>query len=177
MDGWQRSNPGAGRARARRPGNRCRLGPLGKWKARRVSHARAGAPFPEREELGDLAASQWEPGPDGHPRDPWQFARFLYLVDDESAEAFTFTTSSFGGREAITTLADQVERMRVARPGAVPVVALGAAPMQTRFGRKSKPVFRVVRWIGGMMPPTVEAAKALPVRDEMDDEIPFKREG
>jgi hypothetical protein len=28
----------------------------------------------------------------------------------------------------------------------VPVVALEAAPMQTRFGRKSKPTFKIVGW-------------------------------
>ena len=32
----------------------------------------AGAPFPEREELGDNDEALWEPGPDDKPRDPWQ---------------------------------------------------------------------------------------------------------
>ena len=49
-----------------------------------------GKPLPERETLGDLDKSQWELGPDGvTPRDPWQSTRFVYLVDPETAEAFS----------------------------------------------------------------------------------------
>jgi hypothetical protein len=42
---------------------------------------------------------------------------------------------------------------------AVPLVELGAAPMQTRFGRKSKPVLKVVRWLNTA--PTVTELVAL----------------
>jgi hypothetical protein len=108
-----------------------------------------GKSLPEREELGDLDKDQWEPGPDGAPRDPWQNTRFVYLVDPNSAEAFTFSTSSWGGRGAVADLGDQIQRMRYAHPGAVPIVELGWAPMQTKFGRKSRPIFRVVAWKKG----------------------------
>src|SRR6266516_2505880 len=97
----------------------------------------AGRSLPEREELGDLDETEWEAGPDGKPRDPWQSTRFVYLVDPETAEAFTFSTSSWGGRSAVVDLADQIARMRFAHPNAVPIVELGATPMVTRFGRKS----------------------------------------
>jgi len=107
----------------------------------------AGKPLPDREELGDTDQTAWETGPDGKtPRDPWQSTRFVYLVDPDTAESFTFSTSSFGGREAVIFLGDAIARMRSAHPKALPVVALEAAPMQTRFGRKSKPVFRIVDW-------------------------------
>ena len=43
-------------------------------------------------------------------------------------------------------LADQIARMRCAHPGAVPVVELGTAPMTTRYGRKTRPFFKVVGW-------------------------------
>src|SRR5262249_10465165 len=94
-----------------------------------------GRVLPERDELGDLDEGDWEPGPSGEPRDPWQSTRFVYLVDPVSAEAFTFSTSSFGGRNAVIDLGDQIARTRCAHPGAVPVVELGVAPMVTRFGR------------------------------------------
>jgi hypothetical protein len=107
----------------------------------------SGKPLPDREELGNTDQSQWEPAPDGKtPRDPWQSTRFVYLVDPNTAEAFTFSTSSWGGREAVINLGDSIARMRSAHPKALPVVALDAAPMITKYGRKSKPVFRIVDW-------------------------------
>ena len=60
----------------------------------------AGYRLPEREELGDLEERDWEAGPDNKPKDPWQNTRFVYMVDPVSAEAFTFSTSSWGGRGA-----------------------------------------------------------------------------
>lgn len=73
----------------------------------------------------------------------------MYLVDPLTAEAYTFSTSAFGGRAAVNDLADQIQRMRFAQPGAVPVVELRAAPMLTRFGRKSRPWFKVIEWRRG----------------------------
>jgi hypothetical protein len=103
-------------------------------------------PLPDREELGNHDESVWEIGPDKKPRDPWQNTRLMYLVDPNTAEAFTFSTSSWGGRDAVINLGDQIARMRSAHPNATPVVALESAPMATRFGRKSKPVFKIVDW-------------------------------
>jgi hypothetical protein len=106
-----------------------------------------GKPLPDREELGSTDKAAWETGPDGKtPRDPWQSTRLVYLVDPDTAEAFTFSTSSWGGREAVINLGDAIARMRAAHPNALPIVALEAAPMITRFGKKSKPVFRIVDW-------------------------------
>ncbi len=141
----------------------------------------AGKPLPEREELGDLDETEWEAGPDGKQRDPWQSTRFVYLVDPETAEAFTFSTSSWGGRSAVVDLADQIARMRFAHPNAVPIVELGATPMVTRFGRKSKPILRVVRWrkSEGKDEEHAEATEqgSRPsARDYLDDSIPFAPE-
>ena len=105
-----------------------------------------GVPMPERGELGDNDPAGWEAGPDGQPRDPWQNTRFVHLIDPQTAEAFTFSTSSWGGRDCVINLADQIKRMRGKHPDAVPLVELGAAPMSTRFGRKSKPTLKVVGW-------------------------------
>ena len=105
-----------------------------------------GVPMPERGELGDNDRAGWEAGPDGKPRDPWQNTRFVHLIDPQTAEAFTFSTSSWGGRDCVINLADQIKRMRGKHPDAVPLVELGAAPMSTKFGRKSKPTLKVVGW-------------------------------
>jgi hypothetical protein len=137
-----------------------------------------GRLLPGRESLGRHDESEWELGPDGEPRDPLQNTRLVYLVDEDSAEAFTFSTSSSGGRGAVDDLGDQIVRKRRQYPGAVPIIELGSAPMQTKYGRKSKPVLKIVAWRfpTDPKPRLVEAAvpsvPALSRRDS-DDAIPF----
>ena len=130
----------------------------------------SGKPLPDRETLGDTDAALWEKGPGEKPRDPRQHTQFVYLIDPGSAEAFTFSTSSWGGREAVVNLADAITRVRSAHPNAMPVVSLEAAPMMTRYGRKSKPVFKIVGWKGageGVW----EEQKQLPSQEL--DEVPY----
>ena len=105
-----------------------------------------GRRLPDRDELGYDDQDEWETGLDGEPKDPLQNTRWVYLLDPETAEAFTFTTSSYGGRGAVADLGDQIARMRGVHADAVPVVELRAVEMPTKFGRKSKPVFKVVSW-------------------------------
>jgi hypothetical protein len=131
----------------------------------------------DREELGDNDQTAWAVGPDDKPRDPWQLTRFVHMISPTTAEAFTFSTSSWGGREAVLNLSDAIERMRSVHAGAVPVVELAAAPMQTRYGKKSKPALKIVAWkmLGG----DLHALKELPapapksVAEDLDDEIAF----
>jgi hypothetical protein len=108
-----------------------------------------GKKLPERDELGDLDKTKWELGPDGQPKDPWQNTRFVYFVDPVSAEAYTFVTASWGGRQAVNDLADQIQRVRYGNPGGSPLVELHAEPWGTKYGRKSKPFFKVIDWLGG----------------------------
>jgi hypothetical protein len=109
-----------------------------------------GKKLSDRDELSDSeGCGTWEIGPDGKPKDPWQNTRFVYFVNPASAEVFTFSTSSWGGRQAVNDLAEQIQRMRYARPGESPLVELHAEPWLTKFGRKSKPFFKVIDWHGG----------------------------
>ena len=147
-----------------------------------------GKRLPERDELSDPeGCGTWEIGPDGKPKDPWQNTRFVYLVDPVSAEAYTFVTPSWGGRQAVNDLAEQIQRVRYRNPGSSPLVELHAEPWMTKFGRKSKPFFKVIDWRGGgpdvidghgvgprsrgPTPALVEAPAA--TSRSMDDEIPF----
>ena len=136
-----------------------------------------GVPMPERAELGDNDQGEWELGPDGGPRDPWANSRFVHLIDPQTAEAFTFSTSSWGGRDCVINLADQIKRMRGKHPDAVPLVELGAAPMSTRFGKKSKPTLKVVGWRTTAANVVIEQPeRQLPpptAAEELADEIPF----
>jgi hypothetical protein len=141
----------------------------------------SGRRLPDREELGYDDESQWEAGPNGEPQDPWRNTRLVYLVNPHTAEAFTFSTSSWGGRGAVTDLGDQIARMRTVHQDAVPIIELRAAEMPTRYGRKSKPVFKIVAWKAADTGDAVLAEKQITVqkaeeevrRREMDDEIPF----
>jgi hypothetical protein len=147
-----------------------------KWVGGKPAEYRVRKPgenLPDRDELGDLDEAQWEAGPDGKtPRDPWQNTRFVYLIG-ENAEAYTFSTSSWGGRAAVSDLADTISRMRFARPGALPIVELRAAPMMTRFGKKSKPQFKIVSW----KQPDEDEVRAIehqPAKNgDLNDEIPW----
>jgi hypothetical protein len=140
---------------------------------------RAGETMLERDELGDNVAADWETGPDGQPRDPWQNTRFLWLVDPKTAAAYTFSTSSWSGRSAVIGLGDQITRMRVARPGVNPIIEFSSAPLQTKFGRKMKPVLKIVGWVGGggegadVKQIGKAPAKAEVLDDMMDDACPF----
>jgi hypothetical protein len=107
---------------------------------------RPGERLPEREKLSHTNEDEWETGPGGEPKDPWANTRLVYLVDPDTAEAYTFSTSSLGGRDAVIDLGDQIARMRTTHPDVAPIVELRALEMPTRFGRKSKPVLKVVGW-------------------------------
>jgi hypothetical protein len=139
-----------------------------------------GGRLPEREELGDLDQDRWGLGPDNQPKDPWQNTRFVYLIDPLTAEAYTFSTSSWGGCGAVIELGDAIARMRKNHPNAVPVVELQAAPMKTKFGNKSRPVFKIVSWKTAASEPaqierqiTDQTVQPQTVQQELDDEIPF----
>jgi hypothetical protein len=65
--------------------------------------------------------------------------------------------------------------MRSVHPTATPVVALEASAMPTRYGRKSKPVFKIVDWnatdTGNKEDQIIEHAAPLTLSD--DEECPF----
>jgi hypothetical protein len=59
-------------------------------------------------------------------------------------------------------------------PNLVPLVELSAEVMPTKYGKKSKPLFRIVEWGGGSAPPeeAPQLEDAVGVHP-MDDSIPF----
>lgn len=168
-----------------------------RWEAGKpVEYRLRKGPWEDRGDLGYEDASSWEAGPDGKPRDPWQQTKFVYLTDLKTAEAYTFSTSSWSGRSAIEELASTIHRKRFSGRKALPMVELSKAQMKTKFGMKWKPVLKVVEWVypdGEPGSKTVLATetnvpverikgdlqKVLPkmktiAHDDMDDEIPFE---
>jgi hypothetical protein len=145
-----------------------------------------GEPMPDRKDLGDTDENDWESGPDGKPRDPWQNTRFCYFTDPKSAALFTYSTATWSGRSAVIGLGDQIMRMRTARPGATAHVEFQTRPSQTKYGRKMVPVLKIVGWTfpvgdgapgqgsGGSMKVIEQKPVKEAVTDDMlDDAIPF----
>jgi hypothetical protein len=149
----------------------------GKWKGGKPAEYRfrePGRALPHRETLGDNDAKEWDVGPDGKPKDPWQNMRIVHLVGLETAAPYTFSTSSIGGRLAVEELAKQIITMRAANPDALPIVVLSRTPMATRYGPKMRPFFQVVGWKRAVEaePKLIELSET-PQGGDVDDEIPF----
>jgi len=125
-----------------------------------------GEYLPAREELGHLDKNEWPKDSGGEPNDVWQNTRLVYLVHPVSAAAYTFSTSSGGGRSAVSKLGGAIKRMRAAHPNAVPVVELRAEEMPTKHGRKSKPKFEIVDWKFTDINETVPVERQLTAADD-----------
>jgi hypothetical protein len=106
--------------------------------------ATPGQPAPERSECGD--ESDWPVDLSGNPSCPWKFAHFLYVMDIDSGETLTFSSSTSGGKIAISDLTQQIKSMRGMQPGAMPIVELQSVQMATKFGKKPRPFFKIVGW-------------------------------
>jgi hypothetical protein len=121
-----------------------------RWRdGKRVEYrVREAGRLPNREELGHTDTGEWEFDSAGSLYDPWRHTSYLYLVDLKSAaEAFTFVTSSVGGRSAIDDLVAQILVVqRITEHSPKPIVELRATEILTCDGRRSKPVFKIVGW-------------------------------
>ena len=142
----------------------------------------AGQIHPDRDDLPDQDDRMWPPGLDGKPADPWKDTRYLYLVNPRTGADYTFVTDSNGGRRAVGNLKSKIMNVRMAYPGAVPVIKATSAPFKTQYGMKKRPEFEVIGWRnsdGGSManalnepqPKLVEQLKAK--EPQFEDDIPF----
>lgn len=132
-----------------------------------------GFVLPARETLGDRDESKWELGPDkATPQDPWQSQACLVLQRGDTAEMYTFATTSKTGRRAIGNLLRHYNRMEKARANAYPVVKLksgGFNHRDPRVGWVSVPVLAVV----GRHPKDDAAKPDSSLAGDMSDRIPF----
>jgi hypothetical protein len=105
---------------------------------------------PRREDLGDNDKSRWDTFDDGRPRDPWQFTNMIVVIELETSNLFTFSTTSRGGLDAVGQLALKYgERLRQ-HPGEMPVVELDRNKYQhsdRKVGEVRIPILRIVDWI------------------------------
>jgi hypothetical protein len=136
--------------------------------------------FPDVEELNEkVPKKEWVEGPDGNMRGPWQAQHILYLLDPRTMDKFTFPTGTTGGRIAVRDLVDKTTWMRRLRgPNVYAVVLLSDAFMNTKWGGRQRPHFKIVRWVslgseGGQveaLPPPVDK----PVQPTPEPELPLK---
>ena len=125
---------------------------------------------PAVETLPDRDKRQWEAGFDGKPADPWQLHWNVVLQHVDTAELFTFDTSSDTGCRSVARLLRHYDRLRVTHPGELPVVQLrksGFTSKKKGVGWVDVPAFVVT----GRWPANGVAKPDKPMGDLLDDEI------
>jgi len=154
---------------------------------RRVYRVAHGERPPQREELDETDETTWRRGRDGKPADPWVFQYLLPLENQTTGEIVVFTTSTIGGRQAVSDLCKTYAKRKIDGKNGQPIVALAVAEMKTKnYGNVSRPSFEIVGWDdAGQGLVAAEVAATVPVKSErkavarnpqhndMDDEIPF----
>ena len=142
---------------------------------------RPGQPLPDVDELNaQIPQSEWEEGVDGNPRPPWQLQRVVYLLDEKTAERYTYASGTIGANIAISNLRTRVHDMRFMRgQGVLPIVELFNKPMKTKFGGKLRPEFKIVGWRDAGGPSVPQIASGLKevseptLAEEMRDELRY----
>src|ERR1700759_4297327 len=107
-----------------------------------------GQSHPYRDQMPDQDETQWPPGLNDEPADPWRDTRYLHLIDPNTGADSTYITDSHGGRRAVAELKAKIANVRTAHPAAVPVVLLTSTSWKTKYGPKSRPHFKIVGWRG-----------------------------
>jgi hypothetical protein len=132
-----------------------------------------GKDWPDVDILNEvIPQSEWEIGIDGQPRPPWQVQRVVYLVDENSAERYTYANGTVGAHIAVSELKDRLadKRFMLVDDTVLPVVELSSKPMKTRYGVKMRPEFRVVGWRSTGGTPRLEPP---PTEKVLQDKVPY----
>jgi hypothetical protein len=131
-----------------------------------------GFVMPARETLGDDDQATWEMGLDGKPADPWQHHMYLVLQRGDSAELFTYVTSSITGRRAVGNLLRHYNRLQKTNPDQYPVIRLKIGGFQHRDDRVGWVPTPVLAVVGRAQKDTV-AKPDSSLKADLQDEIPF----
>jgi hypothetical protein len=149
---------------------------------------RSGEKWPDVEMMNEaVPRKEWEEGPDGEPRGPWQAQYIVYLLDPQTMDRFTYATGTVGGGIAVRDLINKVKDKRAyhCMDNIYAVIALTDVYMATRFGGRQRPHLAVKRWItfgdGDKVLPSPDAPKLqgpqevtpLSAKEVTKDEIPF----
>jgi hypothetical protein len=128
---------------------------------------------PYREDLGDMDRELWEVDDNGKALDPWAETATVPLKNPQSGEEFVFSTSSTGGRQAVSKLVMAWRHGVSQGKSGLPVITLGADTYKHRkFGPVHFPVFKIVRWQDEADLIAGKADDDPPPDDNLDD-LPF----
>ena len=120
---------------------------------------------PARASLGDTDQSEWAMGRfSNEPEDPWTPVIELPIRHKETGEQCVLTCQS---KTSIGAARDLLAQLRRVPAGHDPVIKLAVGTMQTKFGKRKKPVFTIV----GQVPRGTNGGGKAPAAFE--DEIPF----
>ena len=104
----------------------------------------------KRDTLGFDDEADWPLDTSGKPQDPWQETNYLVVKDVTDGELYTFTTSSAGGRGAISKLCKDYGTKRKMYPGKFPIITLGVDEYKHKdrtIGWVKTPLFKIVGWV------------------------------
>jgi len=98
---------------------------------------------PTRASLGETDKSAWPKSKFGgeEPEDPWTPVIEIPLKHQETGEVFLFAAQS---KTSIGAVKDLFAQLKKVPEGFDPVISLGVGTMQTRFGKRKKPVLSLV---------------------------------
>jgi hypothetical protein len=136
------------------------------------------AEAPKRETLGDHDKDAWPIGMSGDKQDPWKEQYAVPLVcNDAGGELFVYIAR---GPVQMNSVGDLLGRWRwhpKRRDGFIPLIKIENGSYESkRFGgRKPKPILKIIDWVTriGASSPAIAPAAPVPLRVEMNDEIPF----
>jgi hypothetical protein len=132
-----------------------------RWRDRKVTAANLGSIAsgfrpPQRHTLGDEDKAQWETDNNGKPQDPWQLTTVVYMQDDDGDDV-TFSTASYGGRNAVTDLCKQYATEMGSHVGDNPIVEIGADSYKHKeYGLTHVPTLKIIGWEGGDAPAVID---------------------
>jgi hypothetical protein len=164
-----------------------------RWQNERIVETLTDKPLPDLEDLNaSVPKGEWEMDLNGNPRPPYEHAHDVYLLNLVTGERSTHSSATVGTAIAVDRLKDKVKHMRLIyqNPNIVPQVELGWAPMNTKYGPRKRPDFKIIGWLdftnnsnNPALPPS--APKPLPPvklpqvaertsEQALNDEIPWK---
>jgi hypothetical protein len=152
---------------------------------RDVGKIAEGWVLPDKETLPDRDPEKWPIGLNGRKEDPWRRCCYLPLVTLDGETIATFATNTSTGVSAFWKFVERYAWLGRKHLGKFPVIQIEASGYEDkRYGWVDTPSFKIVDWTsrpdvqkligedgGG---DSVDVAKAEPpLRDDMDDEIPW----
>jgi hypothetical protein len=135
-----------------------------------------GFVMPRRAELGFLNTLEWprsEMDSDyGKPRDPWQKASAMPLVD-QGGTVYTFVTGSKGGEGALKELARVYGKRMRTHPDELPIITLAMESYRhanKQLGKIWVPVFAIAGWTAEKRLTKALAKAEMTAHEEREDE-------